>query len=320
MSEINVGQAPRNPKAEDKNIAKTVLIVLFICSVLFLGFSVGRYTNVLPLGSMSYAAKENADFKKLDDTQQAIALAIAASSADIAKDVVANLEKKGALPQEAFRKVLDLAKAVGQGGAPGQQAAQKPAGSTAEDVLKETKDVTTTPGAYTLGSKNAPIKMVLFTELMCPFCGRVEPVVNDMQNEYGKDKIELVFQTKLIHGDKAAMYHRAAYAAGKQGKFWDFVQDMFATQQEWAPVAQEEAFDKVIEPKAKKIGLNIAKLKKDMDSDEAKKWVEAENANAEKMGVQGTPTVFINGHMIRGARDKDFFKQVIDGTLKEVKK
>jgi protein-disulfide isomerase len=230
-----------------------------------------------------------------------------------------NLEKKGALPQEAFRKVPELARSTGQGAGRGGLQARGPAGATAEDVLKEAKEVSITPGAYSLGAENAPVKMVLFIELMCPFCGRVDPIVHDLQREYGKDKIELIFQAKLIHGDRAAMYHRAAYAAGKQGKFWEFAEDMFTTQRYWAPTPQEEAFDRVITPKAKKLGLNIAELKKDMNSDEAKKWVEAENANAEKMGVQGTPTVFVNGHMSRGARDKDFFKQVIDGALKETK-
>jgi protein-disulfide isomerase len=295
-------------------MAKKILIVVFALGILFLGFSVGRFTNVVPTSKASAAAKENAEFKKLDDAQQAIALAVAAASPTIAKEVIANLEKKGDLPREAFGKVLELARAVGAGGP--QAAAQKPQGPTVEDVLKDVKEVTVTPGAYATGKKDAKIKMVLFTELMCPFCGRVDPVVRDLQKEYGPDKIELVFQTKLIHGERAAYYHHAAYAAGKQNKFWEFAGDLFGSQQEWAQVPQEEAFDKVITPRAKKLGLNLAKLKKDMDSDDAKKWVDAENANAEKMGVQGTPTVFINGHAVRGARDKDFFKQVIDALLK----
>jgi len=300
-----------------RKVAKNILIVLFMLSVLFLGFSVGRFTDVVSTSKMSWAAKENADFKKLDDAQQAIALAVAAASPTIAKEIVGNLEKKGNLPREAFSKVMELARAVGAGGQNPNPNAAKPAGSTAEDILKDKKDVSITAGAFTLGNKNAPIKMVAFTELMCPFCGRLDPVLHDLQKEYGADKIELVFQTKLIHGERAAYYHRAAYAAGKQNKFWEFAEDLFGSQQEWSQVPQEEAFDKVITPRAKKLGLNLAKLKKDMDSDDAKKWVETENANGEKMGVQGTPTVFINGHMVRGAREKDLFKAVIDGALKE---
>jgi protein-disulfide isomerase len=261
---------------------------------------------------MSYAAKENEEFKKLDETQKAIALAVAAASPQIAKEIVSNLEKKGNLSREAFTKVLDLARGVGS--APMPQ--QKPTAPTMDDIMKDVKDVSVTPTAFVKGNKDAPIKIVAFTELMCPYCGRLDPVLNALQEEYGKDKVQITFQARLIHGENAAFYHRAAWAAGKQGKFWEFVDEMFKTQSEWSRTPKEEGFDKVIAPKAKALGLNVAKLKKDMESDEAKKAIEAENANGDKMGVQGTPTCFVNGRMVRGARDKDFFKQLIDQLLK----
>ncbi|NLH48859.1 MAG: thioredoxin domain-containing protein [Myxococcales bacterium] len=292
-------------------MAKKILVVLFVFSVLFLGFSLGRFTNLIPTSKMSMAAKENAEFKQLDETQQAIALAGAASSPEIAKEIIKNLEKKGDLPKESFQKIMALARGVSSGN---MQAAQKPQQPTLEDIMKDVKNVEFTPNAFTKGKKDAPVTLVMFTELMCPFCGRLDPVIEDLMKEYG-DKIRVVFQTRLIHGERAAWYHRAAWAAGQQGKFWEFAEELFKTQSEWTKIPQEEAFEKVITPKAKALGLNLGKLKKDMESDAAKKAIEAENAMGDKMEVRGTPTVFINGRMVRGARDKDTFKQIIDQLL-----
>jgi protein-disulfide isomerase len=290
------------------------LIALFIVSVLILGFSVGRFTSVLHTGKMASAAKENAEFKKLDDAEKAIALAIAAASPQISKEIITNLEKKGNLPREAFAKVMDLAKGVGSM-APGQKPTAQQAPTTIEDILKEKVDVSYTETAYKKGSDKAPIKVVTFTEFLCPFCGKVDPTLNELQKTYGPDKVQIIFQSRLIHGERAAFYHRAAYAAGKQGKFWEFAEALFSTQTEWVRTPAEEAWDKVVAPKAKALGLNVNKLKKDMESDAAKKWVEDEDAMGNKMGVRGTPTVFVNGHMVRGARDLDFFKQIVDKLL-----
>ncbi len=299
-------------------MAKKVLIALFAFSVLFLGFSIGRFTSFMPTSKMSYAAKENKKIKELDEMQMAIALAIAASSPEISKEILKNLEKQENLPREAFSKLVTMSRKVTSGQKGKKQKPRKAAANTVEDVLKQEKvDFQTPKNSFSIGSKNAPVTIITFTEFLCPFCGRLDPSIHALQKEFGKDKVRIIFQSRIVHGERAEFYHRAAAAAGKQDKFWEFTASLFSTSREWSRTPTEEAFDKVIAPKAKELGLNVAKLKKDMDSEEIKALVKAENDLGSKLGVRGTPTSFINGYMVRGAKPKEFFKGVIEALLKK---
>jgi protein-disulfide isomerase len=302
-------------------VAKKVLIVLFAFSVLFLGFSIGRYTNVAQMGTKaSYAAKQNQKFKDLDESHMAIALAVAASSPEIATEILKNLEKGENLPRETFQKLVTLSRKVAGGGAgkPQAQAKQKKGGETVEDLLKGDKvDVVPAGAAFKRGSDSAPVKVVTFTEFLCPFCGRLDPVLAGLQKKYGDDKVQLIFQSRIVHGERAAYFHRAATAAGEQGKFWEFTEALFTTQREWSRTPPDEAWDKVIAPKAKALGLNLDKLKKDMESDKIKALVAAEDALGGKLGVRGTPTSFVNGYMVRGAKPEAYFDELIGALLKK---
>ena len=301
-------------------MAKKVLIVLFALSVLFLGFSIGRFTNFVPTSKMSHAAKENKEFKDLDTTQMAIALAVAASSPEIAKMIIDNIKKEENLPREAFSKLVGMSRKVtgGDKSADQKTQARPQAANTAADIFKTDKvEVDVPKGSYSTGSAKAPVTIVTFTEFLCPFCGRLDPIIAELQQEFGEDKVRIVFQSRIVHGERAEYYHLAAAAAGKQGKFFEFSEDLFKTLREWSSTPLEEAFDKVIAPKAKALGLNVAQLKKDMESPEIKAQVAAENALGEKLGVRGTPTSFVNGYMVRGAKPKEFFKEVITELLKK---
>jgi len=301
-------------------VAKKVLIVLFAFSVLFLGFSVGRFTSIIPTSKMSYAAKQNKQFKELDEMNQALALAIAASSPTIAEEMVKNLKKQENLPREAFTTLVALAKGVqGSGkGKQGQRPQRTAPSNDPKDVFKQEKVTLDVPqGSYSVGNKNAPVQIVTFTEFLCPYCARLDPSIRQLQEEFGADKVHVTFQSRIVHGERAEFYHRAAAAAGLQGKFFEFVDALFSTQKDWIRTPPEKAFDEVIAPKAKALGLDVAKLKKDMDGDKVKAQVGAEDALGQKLGVRGTPTSFVNGYMVRGAKPKEFFKGVIEMALEK---
>ena len=297
-------------------MAKKIIIALFVISVLFLGFTVGRYTNFLPMTKASWAAKSNSEFAKLDETESALALAIAASSPTIAKEMIKNL-KRGNITKDAMQNVWQMVQKAGMGQGAGKQQRAGNERPTFEEEMKDIKEFSVEKDAFTHGAKDAPIKILVFTEFLCPFCSRVDPVISNVAKEYGEKKVNVTFQTFVVHGEKAAFWHRFAYAAGKQGKFFEVAEKLFATQKEWNRKQGDEAFTDVIEPMCKEFGLNLAKIKKDMESDDVKKMIDQESSLARELGVRGTPHVFINGRSFRGARDEAFYKKVIDQLLSE---
>jgi len=109
-----------------------------------------------------------------------------------------------------------------------------------------------------------------------------------------------------IHA-KAPAAHAAAEAAGRQGKFWEMHDLIFANQQALAP-------EKYVEY-AQQLGLNVETFKKDVASEAVKKRVDDDMKEAAALGVSSTPAFFINGLYTSGARPFEQFKQLIDQEL-----
>jgi protein-disulfide isomerase len=121
--------------------------------------------------------------------------------------------------------------------------------------------------------------------------------------------LRIVFKHNPLPFHKSAMPAAlAAEAAGKQGKFWEMHDKLFGDPKGLTP----ENFEKY----AKEIGLNVAQFKKDMESDEVKKRIQAQQKEGAKFGARGTPAFFINGRFLSGAQPLANFKKLIDEELK----
>jgi protein-disulfide isomerase len=159
------------------------------------------------------------------------------------------------------------------------------------------------------GPKSAPIQIVEFSDYQCPFCGRVEPTIKQIEDKYN-GKVHFSFKNfPLPFHQHAQLAAEAAEAANAQGKFWEMHDKMFANQ-----TALERAD---LEKYASEIGLDMNKFKSDLDSG---KWKDAVNKDVEygkTVNVNGTPAFFINGHFINGAMPYEAFAQVIDEELKK---
>jgi protein-disulfide isomerase len=130
-----------------------------------------------------------------------------------------------------------------------------------------------------------------------------------LKKEYG-DQIRVVFKNLPLSFHKhAELAARAAHAAGKQGKFWEMHDKLFANYR-----SLNEASIKGF---AKEIGVNYAKWENDLNSESTQAKIEADKKLANKVGVRGTPNFFVNGDPIRGAQPIDRFKAIIDKHLKK---
>lgn len=159
------------------------------------------------------------------------------------------------------------------------------------------------------GPEDAPITIVEFSDYQCPFCSRSEPLVHEALAAYPK-QARLIFKhfpLTSIH-PQALPAALAAAAAQKQGKFWEMHEKLFANQRALAPEQLKQY--------AQEIGLNVAQFEADVQSEEIKKAVQEDVQLAQRAGVRGTPTIFVNGKILQ-TRSLDGFKQMIDPILKE---
>ncbi|RME60761.1 MAG: hypothetical protein D6780_02775 [Candidatus Dadabacteria bacterium] len=162
------------------------------------------------------------------------------------------------------------------------------------------------------GPKNAPITIVEFSDFQCPFCKRAFGTMEQILKNY-KGKVKLVYKHFPLsfhqHADSAA---RAAVAAQWQGKFWEFHDALFKNQSKLG----EDFYIQT----AKKLGLDVEKFKRDMNSEKAKQVVKADLEQGRKLGISGTPGFFVNGVAVKGAYPYDYFKMIIDRWLKKLNK
>jgi protein-disulfide isomerase len=160
------------------------------------------------------------------------------------------------------------------------------------------------------GPETAPITIVEFSDFQCPYCSKVEPTITRVMADYA-GKVRFVFRDYPLpfheHAEKAA---EASHCAEDQGKYWEMHDAMFNHQ-------DKLAIDD-LKKLSKEAGLDDKKFAECLDSGKMKAKVD-ENADAgSKVGVNGTPHFFINGHPLSGAVPYEQFKKVIDKELAKV--
>ena len=193
-----------------------------------------------------------------------------------------------------------------------------PAGSVAPKPSPTLSAVKTgVPGAdppHTLGPANAPVKIEEFGDFECPPCGMFHPILKQMHEEFG-DKVHITFREfPLANHDHAIPAASAAEAAGMQGKFWEMHALIFENQNQWK--TQPDARPN-FEGYAKQIGLDVERYKRDVNSDRVEQRIFLDGKRARSMGVNSTPTVFLNGREVpfQSLRE-DLFRALIDNELR----
>jgi protein-disulfide isomerase len=166
-----------------------------------------------------------------------------------------------------------------------------------------------TAGRPSEGPSNAPVTIVEFTDFQCPFCGAFARDTEHSLLAAYQGKVRLVIRDYPISGihpyaQKAA---EAAECAQDQGKFWPYHDVLFA-HQDALDVAHLKAY-------AKQVGMDRRTFAHCLDSGVEATRVAADMADAQRYGVSATPTFFINGQKVIGAKPLDGFKQIIDPIL-----
>ena len=162
------------------------------------------------------------------------------------------------------------------------------------------------------GNPNAPVTLVLFSDLECPFCSKVETTLTQLREQYGPQKLRIIWKSNPLPFHKNARPASVAAETVLRLKgpeaFWKFHGLAFQNQRALTP----ENFEQW----AVQSGVDKAKFKASFDKQEFAAKVDADLAAGKAAGVSGTPASFINGILLSGAQPIDKFKQVIDEQLK----
>ena len=192
------------------------------------------------------------------------------------------------------------------GAAPAQPAAAPPAPATVY------KKVPLRPDDPSRGPADAALTVVVFSDFQCPFCSRVEPTLKELEQAFpGQVRVVWKHQPLGFHPN-ARPAALAAEAAREQGKFWPMHDKMFAAQQELSPAAYERW--------AREIGLDLPRFKASLASGRNKARIQEDDAQASRLGIDGTPTMVVNGEKVVGAVPFENLKQVIDRQLAAAKR
>jgi Na+/H+ antiporter NhaA len=158
------------------------------------------------------------------------------------------------------------------------------------------------------GPMNAPVTLVEYGDFECPYCGRAEPAIRELVQQFGDD-LRFVFRhlpLTDVH-EHAALAAEAAEAAGEQGRFWDMHDLLFARQ------------DHLIYPDlmryAGELGLDVDRFGEDLRSRRHATRIERDVTSADASGAAGTPTMFVNGRRHEGGHDIDALAATIEREL-----
>lgn len=194
-------------------------------------------------------------------------------------------------------------------------AAGKPAADAPPDTTNELLSLHPTtlyrvglglPG-HQSGRDDALVTIVAWGDFECPFCAKQAPVLAHLRAKY-KDDVRIVYRHFAMSFHRsAALAAEAAVAAAEQGKFWAFHDQVFAHVGHLARTDLEQF--------AAAAGLDLAKFRAALDDRRYRDAVVAELASAAALGVDGTPTMFINGAPVGGARDAPTMERLVEAHL-----
>jgi len=176
--------------------------------------------------------------------------------------------------------------------------------------------------SYTMGDPNATIKLVEYSDFQCPACRAFNiafpEVFSYINGKYGSSTLSLsykYFPLVSIHRN-ALLSAYSVEAARLQGKFWDLGEVLFQKQDEWGETLDAKS---KIEGYARDLGLDMAKFVQDRDSQEVQNTVNAGLTESTKLGLNHTPTVFMNGEeMVDLQLTSEAIEKSIENKLQEM--
>jgi protein-disulfide isomerase len=168
-------------------------------------------------------------------------------------------------------------------------------------------------GGPVLGSADAPVTIVEFSDYQCPYCKHAESIVSEVRNRY-PDRVRFEFRhfpLEDIH-PRARAAAEAATCAETQERFWEYHELVFAS-------AAEDLSDGMLREHAGAAGLDLDAFDACVAERSGRSRVDRDLDVGREAGVDGTPTFFVNGIAITGGASADDFAKLIDEELERLR-
>jgi len=176
------------------------------------------------------------------------------------------------------------------------------------DVSPPALDLSNPPHAAFVGPADAAVKVVEFSDFECPYCSRAAETFRALKDKYAGQSVQFTFRNfPLSFHTNARPAAEYAQCAQEQGKFWPMHDGIFAAQ-------RELSVDKLKEV-ATQAGVDTAKLEECLASGRVGPQIDEDMRKAQEVGVQGTPSFFINGQAFGGNPTVEGLSQAIDAQL-----
>jgi protein-disulfide isomerase len=157
------------------------------------------------------------------------------------------------------------------------------------------------------GVPGAPVMVVEYADYECPYCQQIQPVLDRLESEF-KGKLRFAYKDVPLpnhpHAQKAA---EASHCAGVQGKYWEYHDLLYKTKK--LDVAD-------LKENARTLGLNDSAFDKCLSSGEQSEKVKAQLVEGQSLGLQGTPSFFINGRVFSGGLSYEQLAAVVQEELR----
>ncbi len=167
---------------------------------------------------------------------------------------------------------------------------------------------------HTIGP-NAKVTLVEFGDYQCPACGAAYPVVKKVLEDFkGNLNVDFVFRNfPLVQHQNAQIAAEAAESAGEQGKFWEMHDMIYEHQDQWSTALDALP---ILVGYAQQLKLDVNKFKDSVTSKKFADVIQADSDDGVKLGVNSTPTFFLNGVEMVGVPDSQDLKDKINSLLK----
>jgi protein-disulfide isomerase len=164
-----------------------------------------------------------------------------------------------------------------------------------------------TSSGPTRGTPKAPLTIVEFADFECPYCREMTAALDKVFAEYG-DKVQFTYRHLPLPNHRFAFKAaQAAVCADQQGKFWDYHARLFNSTRELSTDTLAQI--------ARDLKLDAAQYDACISGEASRKVVSADVQEALKLGISSTPTLFVNGRMIRGAAPFEELKKILSEEL-----
>ena len=172
------------------------------------------------------------------------------------------------------------------------------------DTVHKDIDISRAPNK---GAAEARVTVVEFVDYECPHCRSAQALMRQVLDTYPR-QVRLCFKHfPLSSHTNSRLAAEAATAAQKQGKFWPFSDKVWEHADNLTPA--------VLERIAKEVGLDLARWRGDMNSEEIKAAVSKDKSDGVALGINSTPTIYINGRKYAGRHDIESISDWVDEEL-----